>query len=94
MRGMVGLGACPPPAPPRKILKIDAKILQFRGIPHITLLRYSSSACVNGKVLVGSDNHMHPDLGKSTTLSHLTPQMFMAKIMHCTVQVNLIVSTE
>jgi len=25
---------------------------------------------------------------------HLTPQIFMAKIMHCTVQVNLIVSTE
>jgi len=26
---------------------------------HITLLKYSSSARVNGKVLVGSDNHMH-----------------------------------
>jgi len=27
-------------------------------------------------------------------INHLTPQIFMAKIMRCTVQVNLIVSTE
>jgi len=42
---------------PMKNFKIDAKILE--AFPHITLLRYSSSAFVNGKVLVGSDNHMH-----------------------------------
>jgi len=42
--------------------EIYAKILQFRGIStHYTTpkIRYSSSACVNGKVVVGSDNHMH-----------------------------------
>jgi len=39
--------------PPRKIFKIDANLGAF------PLIRYSSSACTNGKVLVGIDNHMH-----------------------------------
>jgi len=38
-------------APPRKILKIDTKYCNLGAFPHITLLKYSSSACVNGKVL-------------------------------------------
>ena len=48
-------------APPEKILKIDAKIVQFRDIPHkitpvdITII---ATACVNGKVLIGSNNHV------------------------------------
>jgi len=44
--------------PPRKILKI--KYCNLGAFQHITLLiRYSSSECVNGKVLVDSYNHMH-----------------------------------
>jgi len=50
---------------PRKFLKIDAKILNiFTHYTHV-LLRYNSSACVNGKVLVGSDNHIIIILSKA-----------------------------
>ena len=48
------------PLPPEKILKIHAKILQFRDtFPHKIMpvnIILTAIACVNGKVLVGSNN--------------------------------------
>ena len=39
------------------------------------------------------DHKMWPDFGKSTTLLHLTPQIFTAEVNHCTLQINITVSS-
>jgi len=46
-----GSGDMPPPPLPGKLLKIDAKILQFRDVStYYTTLKIRYSLCVNGKV--------------------------------------------
>ena len=74
MQELGGSGACPPPSP-RNFLRIDGTILQFRDIYFYSACRYfikdkySSTACVKGKVSVGSDNHMMQHLAISVRLA-------------------------